>query len=140
MTLEEFTRFLRTKSVGRTELPDNEQISFRIHTGMMKIAKDTTPLRLVAAYNEGTEILRKIDSDTYVRFPKRPIKDSGLELDLDDELMDALALYVMAGLEIQRSKVLMGMYWEEIDKNNQRLIETYLEEATNDAERFYQFP
>ncbi len=140
MTLEEFTRFLRTKSVGRTELPDNEQISFRIHTGMMKIAKDTTPLRLVASYNEGTEILRKIDSDTYVRFPKRPIKDSGLELDLDDELMDALALYVMAGLEIQRSKVLMGMYWEEIDKNNQRLIETYLEEATNDAERFYQFP
>ncbi len=140
MTLEEFNRFLRTKSVGRFELPDDEQLSFRIHSAMMKIAKDTTPLRLVAEYNEGTEILRKIDSDTYVRFPKRPIKDSGLELDLDDELMDALALYVMAGLEIQRAKVLMGMYWEEINHNNTRLIETYLEDATNDAFRFHDLP
>ena len=129
MTLEEFLRFLLTKSVCRITLPDYEAMSDRILSGMQKIASDTTPLRLVVTNPDGYEILRKIDSYTYIRMPKRPIKESGLRLDLDNELLDSLALYVMAGLEMQRSKVLMGMYWEEIDRFNQKLIEktiTYL--------------
>ena len=140
MTMNEFGRFLQTKSVGRIEAPVNEQLTERIYTGMKKIARDTVCLRWMTNDPEGREILRRLDQNTYVRYPKKPILDNGEQLDIDDELIDALALYVMAGLEMQRSKVLMGMYWEEIDANNTRLTETYLESATNDAERFYVFP
>jgi len=140
MTLEEFGRFMQTKSVGRIEAPINEQMTERVYTGMKKIAKDTIVLRWVIDNPVGYEIIRRVDENTYIRFPKKPILDGGEQLDIDDELLDALALYVMAGLEMQRSKVLMGMYWEEINQNNDRLTETYLQYASNDAERFHVFP
>lgn len=141
MTLNEFGRFLQTKSVGRIEPPINEQMTERVYTAMKHIARTTIPLAYVINENpEDHNILRKIDANTWIRYPKKPILDSGNRLDIDDALLDALALYVMAGLELQRSKVLMAMYYEEIDRHNQGMIETYLEEATNDASRFYNFP
>ena len=141
MTLEEFGRFIQTKSVGRIEAPVNEQLTERVYTAMKHIARNTTVLKYTITDNHlDYEIMERKDEHTWTRFPVKPIIDSGDELDIDDFLLDALALYVMAGLEMQRSKVLMGMYWEEIDANNARLTSTYLQEATNDAERFYIFP
>jgi len=143
MTLEEFGRFIQTKSVGRIEAPVNEQLTERVYTAMKHIARNTTVLKyLILSTGDlaEVEIMERQDANTWVRFPIKPIIDSGDELDIDDILLDALALYVMAGLEMQRSKILMGMYWEEINANNTRLISTYLQEATSDAERFHIFP
>ena len=140
MTVNEFKSFLMTKTVGHVDLPQETLYVARVYAGLMKIAKDTTPLRLVVSNPDGYEILRRIAEFSYVRFPAQPIIDSGLSLDIESELLDALAYYVMAGLERQRSKVLMGMYHTEIDSYNDKLTETFLEEATNDAERFYVFP
>lgn len=140
MTLEEFGRFMQTKSVGRIEPPDNEQLTERVFTAQKHIARDTVVFEYrVSELSEDTTILRRLDEHTWIRFPKKPIMGSRGQIDIDDVLLDALALYVMAGLELQRSKVLMAMYWEEIDMHNQRLTETYLEEASNDAARYYQF-
>ncbi len=140
MTLNEFGRFINTKSIGRVEPPINEQMTERVFTGMKKIAHRTIPLKWVVDDPTNYAILRRIDEYTYVRMPKKPILDSGEQLDIEEELLDALALYVMAGLEIQRAKVNMAMFYEEIDQYNDRLTETYLSEATNDAARFYVFP
>ncbi len=140
MTFEDFSRFLNTKSMGRIEPPINEQLTERVFTAMKKIAMDTIPLRWVVEDPDGYEILRRVDEYTFVRMPLKPVIGSGDALDIEESLVDSLALYVMAGLELQRSKVLMGMYRENIDQYNVKLIETYLFEATNDAERFYVFP
>lgn len=140
MTLEEFEKFCLTKSIGRTSIPQGESLEDRVLTALKKIAKDTIPLKLVEHNSLGIKVLRKIDDETYIRVPKRPISNSGNRLDIDDELIDALALYVMAGLETQRAKVLMGMYREEIEQNNHRLIETEMLDAHNDADRYHVFP
>ncbi len=143
MTLNDFGRFLNTKSVGRIEAPVNEQLTERVFTALKHIAKTTIGITWMITNPDEVvnyEIMRKIDANTWIRFPNKPTIDTGENIDIDNGLIDALALYVMAGLEMQRSKVLMAMYYEEIDRNNQRLVETYLEEATNDAPRYYAFP
>ncbi len=140
MTLDDFGRFMQTKSVGRVEAPVNEQLTERVFTAMKRIANLTIPLKWCVDDPEGYEILRRPDEYTYIRFPDKPILNSGQNLDIEDELLDALALFVMAGLEMQRSKVLMGMFYAEIDAYNDKLMSTYLVEATNDSAKFYQFP
>jgi len=140
MTIEEFQTFMLSKSVGRFTTPDKENMTERVYTGLKHIARNTIVLRYCVQEELGHDILRRIGETTFIRYPQRPLPDSGIQLDIDPALLDALALYVMAGLELSRSKVLMGMYREEIELNNQRMIETYLEEATNDAPRFNVFP
>ena len=140
MTLNEFGRFINTKSVGRIEPVINEQLTERVYSGMKQIARDATPLKWVESSNIDAKILRRIDSESWIRFPKKPILDSGEQIDIEEALIEALSFYVIAGLEVQRAKVNMGMYWNEIDRYNSNLIETYMEVATNDAQRFHVFP
>ncbi len=140
MTLNEFGRFLNTKSIGRVEPPVNEQLTERVFTAMKKIGFRTIPLKWAISDSYGYEVLRRVDENTYIRMPHKPVVDSGEQLDIEESLLDALALYVMAGLEPQRAKLNMGMFYEEVEQYNDNLTQTYLEEATNDAERFYQFP
>ncbi len=140
MTLNEFGRFLQTKSIGRVEPPVNEQLTERVFTAMKKIAQLTEPLKWVEDDPEGYTVYRRLDNFTFVRMPNKPIIDSGEQIDIEESLEDALALYIMAGLEPQRSKINMGMFYQEIDFYNMRLTESYLQEATNDSDRFHQFP
>ena len=139
MTLEEFGRFMLSHSSGRTVIPSGELMIERTWTAMKKIAKDTIPLRLIVSDPSGHTIIRKPDSETYIRRPDKPILGATTPIDMDDALMDALALYVLAGLEQQKAKTYMGMYWGEINDFNDKLTETYLSEATNDAPRFNKF-
>jgi hypothetical protein len=128
------------KSVARITIPSNEIMEERVYIGLKRIAMDTIPLKLVTESGDGIQVLRKIDSTTYIRYPQRPLIDSGLNIDIDDDLIDALGYFVLAGLEQQRAKQLMGLYHTDIDFYNDKLIQTYLEEASNDSEKFYQFP
>ncbi len=131
---------MQTKSIGRVEPPVNEQLTERVFTAMKKIAQLTEPLKWVEDDPEGYTVYRRLDNFTFVRMPNKPIIDSGEQIDIEESLEDALALYIMAGLEPQRSKINMGMFYQEIDFYNMRLIESYLQEATNDSDRFHQFP
>lgn len=140
MTIEEFGRVLQTKSVGRIDAPDNEQLTMRVYSAMIKIGHDTTPLKWMVETKADQDIMRRIDEFTYIRKPKMPQIGSGTELDIEPALIDALALLIMAGLEQQRSKINMGMYWGEIDQYNFNLIETHLSEASNDSSKFHSLP
>jgi len=145
MTLNEFRPVLLSKSLSRTVLPSDIELKQRIFAGLKLIAKETLPLRLVIQDSAGYTILRKLDSEwgtnkgMYVRMPSMPTSEDD-EIDLDLALIDALAYYVMAGLERGNANTLMGMYHGEIDMNNDRLIETVLSDTTNDSCKFCQFP
>lgn len=139
MTLSEFRPTLLAKSVGRTALPPNEDLKARIFAGLKLIAKETIPLRLVTTTTDGYTILRRLDDSMYVRMPMIPTNEDS-EIDIDLALIDALAYYIMAGLERSNANVHMGMYHGEIDMNNDRLTETYLSDSTNGSCRFCIFP
>ncbi|MCH9712820.1 MAG: hypothetical protein K0U20_09375 [Proteobacteria bacterium] len=84
---------------------------------------------------QGYSVLRRLDDELFVKMPVRPAEEDS-ELDTDESLIDALAYYVMAGLERAKAPVHMGMYHSEIDFNNDRLIETFLSDTTNESDKF----
>lgn len=131
MILSEFKKLLLSKTISRKTLPDDINLEERVYTALKKIAMDTVPLRLVVQNPTGHSIMRRVDSLTYIRFPNMPINNDS-DIDIDMFLIDALALYVMAGLEKEKASVYMGMYWELITENDNRLCETYLATATNE--------
>ena len=134
----EFRLVLTEKSTGRTVLPETQKLAERIFAGLKHIAKRTIPLRLatkVTDYQLNTfPVFRRIDYRLILRFPVRPIAEDST-IDMDDELIDALALFVMAGLERGNAKTHMGMYYGEIDDNNERLIETVMVDGDNEGEQ-----
>ena len=138
MTLDEFRPMLLAKSVNRVQLPADSDLKERIFAGLKRIAKETVPLRLYVADPTGFTILRRLDDNMYIKMPSAPLTDDS-EIDTDLALLDALAFYVMAGLERAQAKVHMGMYHGEIDMNNDRLTETFLSLTTNDSEKFCVF-
>ena len=138
MTLQEFRPVLLAKSLSRVTLPSDADLKQRIFSGLKLIAKETVVLRLIVDRQTGIQVLRKLDEDLYIRFPLMP--EETKEIDIDEALIDALAFYVMAGLERSNANTYMGMYHGEIDMNNDRLTETFLSTTTNDSEKFCQFP
>lgn len=132
MTVSEFKVLLLSKSNNRTALPTNEQLIPKIFTALKRVAKDTVALRLVVTSGEGQQVLRRVDELMFIRFPFSPRNDDDT-VDIDDSLLDAVALYTMAGLEIQRASQLMGMYYKEIEMNDDRLVETHLANASNES-------
>lgn len=132
MILSELKELMLSKSTSRKTLPDDIRLEERVYTALKKIAMDTVPLRLVVQDPSGHSIMRRVDKITYIRFPNMPIRNDS-DIDMDMFLLDAVALYVMAGLEKEKASVYMGMYWELITENDNRLCETYLSTATNES-------
>lgn len=131
MILSEFKKLLLSKTISRKTLPDDINLEERIYTALKEVAMDTVPLRLVVQNPAGHSIMRRVDSLTYIRFPNMPINNDS-DIDIDMFLLDAVALYVIAGLEKEKASVYMGMYWKIITENDTRLCETYLATATNE--------
>jgi len=130
VTLNDFRTTLTEKSLGRNSLPEDAQLKERIFSGLKMIAKETIPLKLIVSEPSGFDILRRIDDTTYVRMPRRPTEED-IDLDIEDDLIDALGYLVMAGLERANKKEHTGRNLRERDMNNDRLIETTLSDTTN---------
>lgn len=131
MIFSEFKKLLLSKTISRKTLPDDINLEERVYTALKEVAMDTVPLRLVVQNPTGHSIMRRVDSLTYIRFPNMPINNDS-DIDMDMFLLDAVALYVIAGLEKEKASVYMGMYWKIITENDTRLCETYLATATNE--------
>lgn len=131
MTFEDFKDFIISKTTSRKTLPVDIQLEYRISTAIKEIAMLTIPIRLVVTNQDGYQIIRKIDSVTYIRFPQDIVNDLS-EIDIDKFLLDAVALYVLAGIEKEKASIYMGMFYNQIEQNDKRLIETNLVEASND--------
>lgn len=132
MILRDFKELILSKSTNRQTIPASVDLHHRVHTALKQIALKTIPLRLIVNEPNGNSILRKIDEVTYIRIPRIPNTEED-SIDIDDVLLDACALYVIAGIEKEKAGTYMGMFFGEIDANNNRLIETALSEATNES-------
>lgn len=113
-------------------MPDTINIHERILTALKKIAMSTIPMRLVVNSTVGNAIMRRIDEVTFIRFPALTLSDDS-EIDIDEFLLDAAALYVMAGLEKEKAPVYMAMYKEILEDNERRLVEVYLSAGSNEG-------
>lgn len=132
MIYSDFKKLVLSKTINREVIPPNAQIDLKVLTALKKVAKDTVPLQLIVQSPTNHSILRRIDEFTYIRTPNAPIADID-NIDIDEYLLDAVALYVAAGIDPARAPIYMGMYHEEIDQNNERLITTSLANASNES-------
>ena len=134
MTVREVYVSALEKSSGRTKLPEDSKMLEGSFVAMKQVAMDTLPTRLArtAVTIVGERVLRKIDFDTYIKFPKKP--DSvDEELEMDEALLDAMAFWVIKGLEPQVENRYYRGYQDEIDMNQERLIETMISEDIEDS-------
>ena len=131
MIVSEFKELMLSKTISRKTIPVDIQLEHRINTAIKEVATLTVPLRLIVSNADGYQILRKVDSVTYIRFAE-DVKNDDSELDIDRFLLDAVALYVLAGIEKEKASIYMGMFYSQIEANDRRLIEANLVEASNE--------
>ena len=110
-------------------LPPDPVLRLMVHRALKRIAKDTVPLRLVVNDPSQITIIRKLDNETYIRFPLPPFRDDD-DIDCDEELAEAVAAHVCSEIEPQRKGHYLQQYEREILQNNERLIETELDICT----------
>ncbi len=125
MTLREFKTLLLSQTPGRTVLPDDAFLLNSIQTAVLQVAHDTVPLRLFRRERPDL-VLRRVDHEGFIRYPRKVIMD-GDEIDLDEVLMDAAAYYTNSIIEQQKKGTHLNAYEKILQRNNERLIETYLE-------------
>jgi len=83
-------------------------------------------LRLIVNDTVQNTIIRKVDDNSYIRTPKMPYREDD-DIDIDSELIEAVAHHVCSELEPQRKGHYLQQYEREILQNNERLIETELD-------------
>ena len=131
MTYGEFkSQVLATLLPGRSadDLNDpsiDSRIKSAIHRALLRIAKETLPLRL-RTESDDVSILRKIDERTRIRVPYEVYSDDD-DIDIDTALLNAVGYHVASELEPQRKGHFLQQYEREIIQNNSRLIETDLD-------------
>lgn len=131
MIVSDFLDLVLSKTINRKTIPTDINIYARINTALKKVAMETIPLSLIVNFTDGYTILRTLDSVTFIRKPFDVTSNNSV-IDMDDFLLDALALYVLAGIEKEKAQVYMGMYNQEIESNDRRMIEASLVESTNE--------
>ena len=132
MTFGELKELIQDQIPGHydTPLPEDPVLRRMVHRALKRIAKETVPLRLVVNDITGLTVIRKIDDSTYIRSPLMPYRDDS-DIDIDEELVEAVAAHVCSELEPQRKGHFLQQYEREIMQNNERLIETDLDSCVN---------
>ncbi len=104
MTYGEFkSQVLATLLPGHTvEDLDEQDVRIRsaIHRALMRIAKETLPLRLRTEAND-VSILRKIDERTKIRVPYEIYVEDD-DIDIDSALIKAVGYHVASEFQPQR--------------------------------------
>ncbi len=139
MTFQEFSESLNIVSVGRVGEVENERLLERMWVGMIRLAYDVVSTNWLVTEAKDNNILRRVDANSFIRKPDKPTITEDEQIDIEDNLIQALRLLVMASIEEQRRKTLMHNYYVEIENYTQAKIEIYLEGATNDSQRFHRF-
>jgi len=125
MTLKEFGILLISKSSQRKSISIDDVYAEKIYSALKRVGKDTVPLLLLVNSPKGQRVMRKIDDDAYIRYPRKAVDENDM-IDIDEALLDAVAYFVLAGMETQRAKIYMGLYYTEIENNDAVQIEASL--------------
>ena len=125
MNFLEFTNLIPAFSNNRVDLTKVPHLITKTNIAMKQIARDTIPLLLLKNASSDRNILRRLDNTSYVCIPIKIIDDT-TDLEIDEMLLDAVALFVLAGIETARAPSYMKMYWNIVENHEQSLIESNL--------------
>ena len=150
MTGTDLANFACAFSAQRNNLDNIPKLVDKINIAVKKVANATTPPNLIVkldddhvltngevVYKNGTKrrVLRQYSSDSVIVEPK-PIQAMGDSVDMHFRLIDAVALYLMAGIETGRAPIYMGMFKTEIEEfelgDIESLLNSDLQPAVNE--------
>jgi hypothetical protein len=128
MTYAEFKQDIIAKSSNRTTTDsfiNSNNIDNKVYTAMMWVARKTLVMELV---DEGYEKSMRTVGGLKMRYPIKPTSDEEVIV-FDDDLIDAVAYHVLAGIEITKAKVYMGMAREIISDRSVGIVNELIGEG-----------
>ena len=136
MLFDDFRNLLLSKSTGRTEIPDNGILVHRLQTALEHVATEAYPKKLesdVEIVDPFRVLYNSITGEySYIR---KPIATTTGDVDIDDGLLSAVALYIMAGLERPNASTHMALYNKELSLFSTRQIEQDLGLDSEDVDK-----
>jgi len=143
MTYSTFEGLILSKTINRTTLPADGSMVHRLQTALEHVGQETLPIVLQFDVEPITGTWRYVvdkvlNTETFLRKPIASVVSTD-EVDMDEELLSAVALYIMAGLERTVAGTHMSLYKKEIDLYNNRQIANELHDETQDATAIGQF-
>ena len=136
MLFNDFKNLLLSKSTGRTDIPVNEVLVHRLQTALEHVATEAYPKKLesdVEIVDPFRVLYNSITGEySYIR---KPIASITEEIDIDDGLISAVALYIMAGLERPNASTHMALYNKELALFSTRQIEQDLGLDSEDVDK-----
>jgi hypothetical protein len=121
MTFLEFKDLVPAFSSNRIDLARIPKLLEKTNIALKQIGRDTIPLKLIKQDGSNRNILRRVDTNFTICIPKLVVDDT-TEIDMDDDLIDAVALFVISGIEYARAPAYMKMYWSIIEAHENGLI------------------
>jgi len=125
MTYGRFQEVLSVLLIGDNEAPSGSQLIAALEMAYIEVTNKTTPLKLLTT-NKDNAILRMGPGDTYLRMPKLP-KDATESLDIDSELVPAVARIVASYVSREKVKIHIAMA-QEIMRDYENKVLAYMEE------------
>lgn len=125
MTYTQFKEKIVSFSSNRSDLTDITNLLGKVNISMTQVCRDAVPLVLIKDSTSGRPIFRRIDNKAYICV-HTPVTDIVADIEMDESLLDAVALHVIAGIETSRAPAYMKMYWNIVDNHEQMLINTDL--------------
>lgn len=113
-------------SSNRADLNTIQNLLEKANISLTQVCRDTIPLKLVKNNTSGRKIFRKIENNVYVCVPTLILDDDINHIELDENLLDALALHILAGIEVGRAPAFTKMYWNIMDNHEVSLIDADL--------------
>lgn len=135
MTFVDFKNLLASKTVGRVEIPDNGVLVHRLQTALDHVATEAYPKKLESDIEivDPFRVLYNSITGTY-SYIRRPVASTTTEIDIDDGLLSAVALYMMAGLERPSAGTHMALFNKELALFSARQIEQDLGLSEEDVD------
>ena len=128
MNFLEFKDLIPAFSSNRADISKVSNIIGKTNIAMKQVARDTTPLVLLKNASSNRNIFRRLDNDSYICIPEKIVDDTST-MEMDETLLDAVALFILAGIETARAPSYMKMYWNIVESHENGLINDDL--ATN---------
>jgi len=132
-------------SSNRANLDNVPMLLEKANISLKQICRDTIPPFLVKDASSNRRIFRRLDEKSYICVPSTINDNDTEEIELDENLIDALALHILSGIETARAPSYMKMYWGIIANNENSLIEDDLamysvepEDLINDIPQYIQ--
>lgn len=121
MNFLQFKSLISSFSANRIDLNKIINLVGKTNIAMRQVARDTLPLTLLKNKDSNRNVLRRVDNDTFLCIPEDVVDDDS-NLEMDTHLLDAVGLFVLAGIETARAPSYMRMYWNIVESHENGLI------------------